>query len=183
MHSEAAQKGGDLCEQEVRMTCANPNAPVVVDLVKLYQISWGTWPEYLTISGEERRVGFELELSAAHEPGTGHLGPGCPACRHTYEALRAVADRILPAPERSSMCRVCPYGQALRYSKASGSRPDVVLRLKVLHEGGPERVKGQCELRCMKLMEATLAELGACRQRWSLFETKAWREGNNVARG
>lgn len=167
MHPGIARTGGELSEQETRMACANPNAPVVVDLVKHYQISWGAWPEYSTVGCDERRVGFGLELCGAHQPGAGHVGPGCTACRRTYEALRAVADWVLPTTARPSMCRVCPCGQALRYSKARGSRPDVILRLKAFHKEGLD-VTDQCELRCLEGIKAKLTELGACQQQWSL---------------
>lgn len=152
------------------MACAKINPPIVVDLVKLYQINWGAWPEYLAVDGEERRIGFELQLCGVHEPGTVHLGPGCPGCRHTYEALREIAERILPAAEQPSVCRVCPYGQALCYSKARGSRPDVLLHLKILHHENGKRVARECKLRCLEAMKAKLAELGACQRPWCLHE-------------
>jgi hypothetical protein len=180
MHGGIARKGSDLSEQEECMACANPNAPVFGDLVRLYQISWEAWPQYSTVSGKERRVGFELELCGAHEPGLVHLGTGCLACRHTYAVLRGVADRILPAPGKPSMCQVCPCGYVLRYSAARGSRPDVVLRLKAFHTQGLD-VTDSCELRCLEGMKVKLTELGAHEQRWSSQDIRLRREHANLA--
>lgn len=102
----------------------NDQSLVVVDLVKRYQVCWEVWPEYLMVGGKQQQVGFELELSGTHEPGTEHVSPGCPACHHVYSALLAIADWILPKEERLSRYEIGPYEQALRYSAVRGNRPE-----------------------------------------------------------
>lgn len=142
-------------------------SPRLADLVKQYQVCWEVWPENLVVSGKERQVGFELELSGTPESGTDPIGPGCPACQHVYAALRAVADWILPKDERPSMYTIDPYEQALRYSSVRGGRPDVTLSVKILHRRGFDQPVDQCELRCLEEMKQRLRELGACQQQWS----------------
>ena len=140
----------------------------LADLVNRYRVCWEVWPEYLMVGGKERQVGFELELSGTHEPGTGHVDPGCPACRRIYAALRAVAEWIFPKEERPSMYEIGPYEQALRYSAGRGNRPDVALSVKIVHRRGFDQPVDDCEMRCLKEMKANLAELGACERQWSL---------------
>ena len=145
----------------------NDQSLVLMDLVKRYQVCWEVWPEYLMVDGKQQQVGFELELSGTHEPGTGHVSPGCPACRHVYSALLAVAGRILPKEERPSRYEIGPYEQALRYSAVRGNRPDVTLSVKIVHRRGFDQPVDQCETRCLKEMKEHLSELGACERQWS----------------
>ena len=143
------------------------DSSVLADFVKRYQVCSEVWPEYLMVDGKERQVGFELELTGTPEPGTDHVGPGCPACRRVYAALHAVADWILPKEERPSRYEVGPYEQALRYSAVRGSRPDVTLSLKILHRRGFDQPVDQCEVRCLEEMNQRLKQLGACERQWS----------------
>jgi hypothetical protein len=140
---------------------------VMVDLVQRYRVCWEVWPEYLMVGGKQQQVGFELELSGTLEPGTGYVSPGCPVCRHIYNALLAIADCILPKEERPSRYEIEPYEQALRYSAVRGSRPDVTLSLKILHRRGFDQPVDPCEVRCLDEMKQRLKQLGACERQWS----------------
>jgi hypothetical protein len=120
------------------MASTERSSPGVAGLVQRFQVCWEVWPEYLMIGGKQQQVGFELELSGTREPGTGHVSPECPACRHVYAALDAIADWILPREERPSRYEIGPYEQALRYSAVRGSRPDVTLSVK---NPSPERLR------------------------------------------
>ena len=150
------------------MVSTEQSSPVLPDFVKRYQVCWEVWPEYLMVDGEERQVGFELELTGTPESGTDHVGPGCPACRQVYAALHSVADWILPKEERPSRYEIGPYEQALRYSAVRGSRPDVTLSVKILHRRGFDQPVDQCEVRCLGEMKQRLKQLGACERQWSL---------------
>ncbi len=119
------------------------------------------------VAGKQRQVGFELELTGTPEPGTEHVGPGCPACRRVYAALHAIADWILPKELRPSMYEIGPYEQVLRYSAVRGSRPDVTLSVKIVHRKGFDQPVDQCEVRCLEEMKQRLKQLGACERRWS----------------
>jgi hypothetical protein len=139
----------------------------LADLVKRYQVCWEVWPEHLIIGGKQTQVGFELELSGTPDLGTDHIGPGCPACRHVYDALHAIADWILPREQRPSRYEIGPYEQTLRYSAIRGNRPDVTLSVKVLHRRGFDQPVDQCEVRCLEEMKQRLRRLGACERQWS----------------
>ena len=149
------------------MTYAENHPPFLADLVNRYQVCWEVWPEYLVVGGKERQVGFELELCGTHQPGTEHIGPGCPACRRIYSALRSVADWILPQDERPSRYEIGPYDQAIRYSAVRGNRPDVTLSMRIVHRTGFDQPVDTCEVRCLKEMKQRLAELGAGERQWS----------------
>jgi hypothetical protein len=140
----------------------------LADIVNRYQVCWEVWPEYLMVGGKETQVGFELELTGTPEPGTEHIGPGCPACRRVYAALHAIADWILPREERPSRYEIGPYEQALRYSIARALRPDVALSVKIVHRHGFDQPVDECEIRCLKEMKQRLKQLGACERQWSL---------------
>jgi hypothetical protein len=155
-----------LC-MEVSMLSTDQTASFLAGFVGRYQVCWEVWPEYLMVGGKERQVGFELELTGTPEPGSDHVGPGCPACRRVYAALRAIADWILPKEERPSRYEVGPYEQALRYSTVRGSRPDVTLSVKVLHRRGFDQPVEQCEVRCLEEMKQRLRRLEACERQWS----------------
>jgi len=149
------------------MLSTESGSSVLTDFVNRYQVCWEVWPEYLMVGGKERQVGFELELTGTPEPGTEHVGPGCPACRRVYSALHAIADWILPKEERPSRYEVGPYEQALRYSTARALRPDVTLSVKILHRRGFDQPVDQCEVRCLEEMKQRLRQLGACERQWS----------------
>lgn len=154
-------------QQSTAGSFLNDQSSVMVDLVKRYQVCWEVWPESLMVGGKQQQVGFELELSGTHEPATGHVSPGCAACRHVYSALLAIADCILPKEERPSRYEIGPYEPALRYSAARGSRPDVTLSVKIVHRRGFDQPVDQCEVRCLEEMKQRLKQLGACERQWS----------------
>lgn len=154
-------------QQSTSGSFSDNRSSVLVDLVKRYQVCWEVWPESLMVGGKQQQVGFELELSGTHEPGTGHVSPGCPACRHVYSALLSIADCVLPKEERPSRYEIEPYEQALRYSAVRGNRPDVTLSVKILHRKGFDQPVDQCEMRCLDEMKQRLRQLGACERQWS----------------
>ena len=129
------------------MAYVENHPPFLADLVNRYQVCWEVWPEHLMVGGKDRQVGFELELSGTHEPETSHIGPGCPACRRIYGALRCVADWILPKDERTSRYEIGPYDQAIRYSAVRGNRPDVTISVKIVHRTGFDEPVDACEMR------------------------------------
>jgi hypothetical protein len=150
------------------MTLIQQDSSVLADLAQRFRVCWEVWPEYLVVDEKEKQVGFELELTGTPESGTDHIGPGCPACRHVYDALHAIADWMLPKEERPSMYEIGPYQQALRYSFARAMRPDVTLAVKILHRRGFDQPVDQCEIRCLEEMKQKLTQLGACQRQWSL---------------
>lgn len=149
------------------MVTVAQDSPTLANLVNCYQVCWEVWPEYLIVDGKERQVGFELELAGTPEAGANPVGPGSPACQHVYDALRRIADWILPREERPSMYTIGTYEQALRYSSVRGGRPDVTLGVKILHRRGFDQPVDQCEIRCLEEMKQRVKQLGACERQWS----------------
>jgi hypothetical protein len=138
----------------------------VKDLVRRFRVCWEMYPEQVMVKSEIRKVGFALELYGTHEPGTGHVDPGCDHCRKVQSALREIAGWILPREERPSMYDVSVDTQALSYSRERGNRPDVCVTIRILHRGDFEKPIDECEMRCLKEMQQALAEVGACKSVW-----------------
>ena len=141
----------------------------LAELVGRYQICWEVWPELLFVNHKQQQVGFQLELSGAHDF-AGHHGGYCSSCRQVFQALHAIVDHILPPEGRPSRYEVGPYEQALRYSPVRGNRPDVMLTVRVLHREGFAQPVDACEVRCLEEMKSRLRQLGACERRWNHVE-------------
>lgn len=150
------------------MTYSAEEFTTLAELVNRYRVCWEVWPESLFVGGKQTQVGFELELSGTHEAGAYHASPGCPACRRIYSALQAIAESVLPKEERASRYELGPYEPALRYSPLRGNRPDVTLKVKILHRQGFDKPVDGCELRCLAEINADLHKLGACERQWSV---------------
>ena len=160
-------RAGARAGKELHMTSPQPTAMNLSDLVKEYKVCWEVWPEYLMVGKEQRQVGFELELTGAHASGSDHPGPNCPTCRRVFRALYAIAEWTLPKEQRPSMYEIEPYEQTLRFSPVRGNRPDVTLKIKVLHRSGFQQPVDACEVRCLNEMRGRLRQLGACERQWS----------------
>jgi hypothetical protein len=136
------------------------------DMAERFRVCWEVWPEEIfTVS--KRQIGYALELIGTHEAGVEHPQPGCEHCRHVFEALREIAEWVLPRETRPSIYEIGPFDQSLRYSPARRNRPDVILTVKILHREGFDRPVDECEDRCLKEMEQRLRELGASRKQWA----------------
>jgi len=138
----------------------------IKDLVQRFMVCWEVYPEQVLTKGEIRKVGFALELYGTHEPGTGHVDPGCEHCRPVQAALREIAHWILPREERPSMYEVGVEAQALTYSRERGNRPDVRVTIRILHRSDFEKPIDECEVRCLKEMQQALGDIGACKSVW-----------------
>lgn len=137
------------------------------DLVARYRVCWEVWPECIWTDNHRRQIGFQLELYGTHEAMTkAHPLPGCPACQRLYAALHAIAEWILPQEKRPTAHEIGPYDQALRYSPTRRNRPDVTLRIRIVHRHGFEAPVDACEVRCLTEMQERLRELGAQERQW-----------------
>lgn len=135
----------------------------LADLVRRYEVCWEVWPEYSLINGQERRVGFEIELCGTHDL-RDHVGRGCAACQRIYNTLLSVASWVLANEQGSPLYAVGPYAQVLRYSLAHGSRPDIALKLKILQRTDQSLDDSQGYY--LDEMKEHLAQLGACQRHW-----------------
>jgi len=139
----------------------------VRDLVQRYQVCWETYKEEALVTCGVRAIGFGIDLFGTHEPGIEHVSPGCEHCKRVQSALKQIAEWILPREERPSMYEVSVEDQSLIYSPQRRNRPDVLVRIRILHRSGFEQPIDDCEVRCLKEMEQTLLALGACKRAWS----------------
>jgi len=136
------------------------------EVVRHYRVCWEVWPESIWMQNHSRQIGYQLELYGTHEAGVEHVSPGCPACQQLYVALRAVAEWILPKERRPSTYEIGAYDQAIRYSPARRNRPDVTVRIRILHREDFESPVDACEVRCLQEMQEHLRELGAQGRQW-----------------
>ena len=141
------------------------------DLVSRYQVCWDVWPAETMVDGKRQKIGFELELSGTHQPDVKNASPGCHSCREVFNGLHKIAEHILPSKaDRPSEYVIGTYEPSIRYSRNRGSRPDVSLTIQILHRQGFGSVD-ECEQRCLEVMEANLAALGASKGAWQARKT------------
>ncbi len=136
------------------------------ELVQRFRVCWKVWPEFTYVDGEKRQIGYELELAGTHEPWVKDPEPGCKHCQRVFMGLQEIAAWILPREERPSVYEIGPYHQSLTYWSLHRNRPDVMLKVKILHRQGWDRPIDECEDRCLKEMEQRLRELGAGYLSW-----------------
>lgn len=136
------------------------------ELVERYRVCWEVWPEYTSVRGERRQIGFALELSGTHEPGVEPPLPGCEHCIRVYNALQTIASHIIPQERRPSRHDIGIYDPAIHYSPQRRWRPDVSLTVRILHRSGFEQPVDECENKCLNEMKTHLRKLGAAEGRW-----------------
>ena len=93
---QTAQVNQERDETRSRMDGAAADESAIRDLIKRYKICWEVWPEWALNKGQMDKTGFDLELLGTHGEGKGGLCPGCNTCVEVYDAMRRVADFILP---------------------------------------------------------------------------------------
>ena len=135
--------------------------------VQRFKVCWKVWPECIYVGDQKRQVGYQLELAGTHEAEVAHPRPGCEQCQSVYNALRQIAEYIIPREERPSTYEIGPFDRSIHYWPLHSNRPDVLLTIKILHRRGSDQPVDECEDRCLEEMEARLRELGACRLRWT----------------
>jgi hypothetical protein len=144
-------------------------------LVRRYRVCWEVWPEFFTLNGEKRQVGFTLELSGCPEPEDARPVLDWSVCARVFAALHRIAEAILLREKRPTGYAIDPYDQAFHFSRLRQDRPDVNVCIHLYHRQGFEQPVDACEVRCLEEMETRLAELGACERQWA-SSTKATRE-------
>jgi hypothetical protein len=145
----------------------NNETSTLRDLVPRYRVCWEVWPENAMVDGKVRQIGFELELSGTHPPEVKNFNPGCHYCQEVFGALLRIAKHILPPNSgQPSEYNIDPYEQRISYSQKRGSRPDVSLKIHIVHRQG-FRAVDDCEQRCLGEMERRLATLGVPQGGWT----------------
>lgn len=136
------------------------------ELVQRHRVCWEVVPEQVPVQGERPlAVGYDLMLYGTHDPGD-HPVPGCEKCKEIYRDLRGIARRIIPVEERPSRYEIAVYDSAISYSPVRRNRPDVTVKVQILHRARYDTPIDECEVTCLNEMKAKLKELGAQNLRW-----------------
>lgn len=142
------------------------------DFAQRFRICWEALPDHYYVTKENsenkemRQIGFTLELTGTHESGVEHPTPGCQHCQHVWQALREIANWILPKEIRDSDYEVSVFDQTIQYNKLRKFRPEVSLRVGIHHRSGFDREVDACEVRCLNEMTERLKEIGARKAQW-----------------
>jgi hypothetical protein len=137
-----------------------PPSPGTRELVERFHVSWEVWPEYAFINHEKRQIGFELDLSGTHGGGGEHPEPGCEKCLEIYQALVRIAEDVLPAEDQDTTCQFEPYDQGIHYSPRHCNRPEVVLRIRIVHRQAFEAPVETAQFRYLENLQSRLEEWG-----------------------
>jgi hypothetical protein len=137
------------------------------ELVQRHQVCFEVQNEYVYIEHVRKQIGFCLELIGTHRSGVEHAEPGCEHCREVYHALERIALWITPTQVRPSYYEKEPFDSAIRYEPAHRNRPDVSLRIKILHRNAGFADVDACQSQCLSEMKASMTRIGAQSGSWS----------------
>lgn len=149
------------------MTIATSMKSELEDLVCRYQICWDVFPHEEMWRNERIQTGFDLELYGTHEKHVCQPSPGCTDCLRVYDALEAIALGIIPEEKRSSVYKLSPFDQSIRYSHLRHDRPDVLLTVTIAHRSNDMAPIDTCEVRCLDEMKERLRSIGADHRVWN----------------
>ncbi|MFN7970905.1 MAG: hypothetical protein U0166_00890 [Acidobacteriota bacterium] len=136
------------------------------DIVRKYRICWDTWPLHGFVEGGSRVVGFQIDLLGTHAPSHPAYAPGCATCLEVYEALRCVANAVLPPRDRDSTYELSGFDSAIHYAERRHGRPDVKVTITIQHKTNINAPLDACEARCYGDIVHALARLGAHEGAW-----------------
>jgi hypothetical protein len=150
----------------------DPNFPTKLkESVEKFQVCWEVLPDRYPLKNEIRQIGYVLELTGTHEAGVEHPSPACVHCRHIWRALEGIAHWIIPKEYRETECDVAAFDQSIQYNPDRTFRPEVSLRIRLIHRSGFDRPVDGCEVRCLNEMKDKLSEIGA-RDRGTLTQVE-----------
>ncbi|HUX10362.1 MAG TPA: hypothetical protein VMW51_06935 [Terriglobia bacterium] len=142
------------------MSSTAPQSSNIGELINRFQVCWDVWPEYTFINHEKRQIGFELDLAGTHEDGSEHAAPGCEKCREIYRALVQIAEDVLPTGNKDTTHQFEPYDQGIHYSPRRGNRPEVILRIRIIHRKAFDSPVDEPQFRYLKELQQHLEERG-----------------------
>jgi len=150
-------------EQELKMSESTQQE--LKQLVEKHTACYEVYPDWLLVDGEQRKVGFELELFGTQDHGSSRLTPGCELCVSTFADLRRIAEWIIPREWRDSQYEIMPFDAALHETAARKLVPEVALIIMIGHRHNFTEPTNECETRCLLEMEQRLKQLGVRRAR------------------
>jgi hypothetical protein len=136
------------------------------ELVERYRVCFDILNEYTYVAHVRQQIGFCIELVGTHPVGIEHPEPGCEHCRDVYHALERIGSWITPKEVRPSYYEIEAFDSAIRYEPAHKNRPDVLLRIKILHRKEGFAPVDACEIQCVNEMKEKLRNIGAQRGTW-----------------
>lgn len=142
------------------MPSAAQPSPNTSELIRRFQVCWDVWPEYLFIKHEKRQIGFELDLSGTPEGDVEHPAPGCEKCREVYQALVQIAEDVFERGNGDFTHQFEPYDQGIHYSPRRGNRPEIILRIRIVHRKAFEQLVDAAQLSYLKELQQGLEQLG-----------------------
>ena len=131
-------------------------------LVEDYKVFWSVYPEWGTdAQWQQQKVGYDLELVGTHFQPQHPPSPGCPECRQVYDALRQIAEWILPKEERRSRYEIDVFDGKVAMSARHSFREEITLTIRIVHREDFRRPTDECENTCLTEMKRNLVALGA----------------------
>lgn len=132
----------------------------VKGLVERFHVCRDVWPEYAFFNHEKRQIGFELDFSGSPQDEEKHPEPGSDKCLEIYKALVRIAEEVLPQANKDATYQIEPYDQSIHYSPKRGNRPEVVLKVRILHREAFERPIDASEFQYLEKLQSQLEECG-----------------------
>jgi hypothetical protein len=130
-----------------------------------YQVVWSVYPEWgPDAQWHQQKVGYDVELAGTHFQPEHPPSPGCTECTQIYDALRRIAEWILPKAECDSRYEIDDFDRRLAMSRHHGLRQDVALTIRIVHRDDYRRPIDDGEGASLAEMERNLSALGARRE-------------------
>ena len=142
------------------MKLADNEIGLLKKLVQRFRVCWEVFPENIYVEHEKRQIGYSLELYGTHDSEVEHPRPGCKHCQRIFAGLQVIAAHIVPRQERLSRYDIEILDDAIYYAAERRERPDVALKIKILHRYGYELPVDGSDIHCLNEMKQRLRELG-----------------------
>ena len=141
----------------------------VEGLVLAHRVCWDVVPLYsvTTTPGRKRlvQVGFEVVLAGGFDPSTPTPLPGSPAVDGLFRNLREIATAALPPDDIEIDHEIEHFDHSIAEPKKR-RRQEVQLKIAITHHVGFQRPVDSHEVEYLRLLEARLRQLGACKGDW-----------------
>lgn len=135
-------------------------------LVCKYRVCWQVFPVSGLAPSGRRTVAYELELSGTPPGAIDFALPTAESSQQAYEALREIAQHVMPQEQRASRCDVSAFAAAVRFCEERHYRPDVLLSIMISHWNGGSEPIDACQKDCLVEMKRKLQLIGARNKCW-----------------
>ncbi|HWR16071.1 MAG TPA: hypothetical protein VN577_14685 [Terriglobales bacterium] len=133
------------------------------ELAEEYGVRIQVWPRYVSVNGERRQDGFDLELLGSHTIDPTHLDPSCTLCQRAAVALLRIAQQVTcdqDHPTQSGVrVEICPHEMSLVCSPRLENRPLVIVTINIFRRSEHIEHANEHELDVLNTLKKRLAEL------------------------